>query len=272
MENQTRYTIVYGADQLLLQPDCPVHVKKIQCTRDGLTGRLILQARYVNRSRRTVEALVIHVSLRNEAGQEVSAIRNLRMTGFCARAHSCFGDEKTVILLQEFSSIQIVVEQVGFTDGFRWMRRPESLPIPIQPPVRIGGRVQPARFEGYWYCGCGMVNPDSAAQCGYCCRPSPQPTGQPPQNSTEAEKPEPPVLAEAEEPTPLEPAQADAPAPTEPEPAVSEEEAMEAFPDFAVSPKLERAVRKSHRWWPWLLLAALAIGVAAALILGNGAN
>ncbi len=266
MENQTRYTVMYCADQLLLQQDCPVHVKKIQCTRDGLTGRLILQARYVNRSRRTAEALVIHVSLRNEAGREVTSIRNLRMTGFCARAHSCFGDEKTIILPQEFASVQIIVEQVGFTDGFRWIRRPESLPISIEPPVRIGGRIQPAHFNGYWYCSCGMVNPDTLAQCSYCCRPSPQLTA----DTLASQLTQ--TSAEGQGAAPSTPRKVEEPASSVPEPAVSEKEAMEAFPDFAVSPKLERAVHKPRRWWIWLVLAALAIAVVAALILQGSAE
>lgn len=163
-----RYQIKFCSDQLLLQPDCPVHVKKLQCTRDNLTDSLILQIRYVNRSERTVVALVVNISLLDSCNNEVSAIHALPVPQLQAEPHTCFGDEKVVILPTECAHICVTVEQVQFSDGYLWRRKPASVPIPVSAPAKVCGKIQPSRHEGYWYCSCGLVNPDSAEFCGYC--------------------------------------------------------------------------------------------------------
>jgi predicted negative regulator of RcsB-dependent stress response len=168
-----RYTIQYSADQLLLQPECPVHVKKLQCTRDNLTGSLLLQIRYVNRSERTVEGLVIRVQIRDSAGQVLTDLRALPVGGLCAAPHHCFGDEKTVILPRAPGDLRVLVEQVQFSDGYLWRSKPEAPLLRVCEPVRICGRVQPSQHGDYWYCACGLVNPAKAPVCGYCGKRSP---------------------------------------------------------------------------------------------------
>lgn len=279
-----RYTVKYCADQLLLQPDCPVHVKKMQCTRDNLTGTLFLQIRYVNRDSRTVEGLVIRICLLDVNGREVAAIRALPVSGLHAAQHQCFGDDKTVVLPQESCDIRVLVDQVQFTDGYLWRNKPEAQPMLLHPPVKVCGKVQPCRYDGYWYCACGMVNPDSAAACGYCGAPSPVPAAQPEPAPVAAEpvpavQPAPQVL-----PAPPVPA---APAAPEPECYVFPTPPIDAIGYLPVSPLTQppepapptpqqfpvitaptpapaESPRKSHTAVWVLLLLLLLVGIAAA--------
>ena len=259
MEENQRYTVEYCDDQLLLQVDCPVHVKKLQCTRDSLTGRWILQARMVNRSERTVESVCIHVSLRNERGAETACICSLRLTGLYARAHQCFGDEKSIILPTGFTSIEVIVEQVSFSDGYLWMRKPESPILPILPPERIGTKVQPMRYEGYWYCHCGMVNPSQIELCSYCLSPMPRVANE----LLDYTQPEPAPMQEGKR---EQKKAVPVPPPQEEDPTAAEE-----FPDFSISPKLQKTAhnQKATAKWRWIWLAgivALAVGVAIWLL------
>lgn len=277
-----RYTVKYCADQLLLQPDCPVHVKKMQCTRDNLTGSLLLQIRYVNRDARIVESLVIRVSLLDINGQEVASIRALPVTGLHARQHQCFGDNKTVILPRESCDIRVLVDQVQFSDGYLWRNKPENKPIQISPPVKVCGKVQPSRHDGYWYCACGMVNPDSAGECGYCGAPSPlapapAPEPAPPAAAAPVYSPAPPVPAAvssapvytappAPEPEcyvfPTPPIDATGYLPVSP---LTEEPDVQDEPqEFPVMDQQEPETHKSHKAvWITLILLLLA-GIAAA--------
>lgn len=172
MESE-RYQIQFSSEQMLLQPHCPVHVQKLQCTRDRLTGRLYLQVRYVNRSSMTVSSLVVCVEQLDGDGNMVSVIQSLSVPGLHAKPHTCFGDEKTIILSALNAKIQVIIEQVCFSDGQVWRKRAEDAPVAIHEPVRICGKLQPSRHDGYWYCTCGLVNPGSEIVCGYCGKPAP---------------------------------------------------------------------------------------------------
>lgn len=248
MESE-RYQIQFCSDQRLLQPDCPVHVQKLQCTRDNLTGSFILQVRYVNRTAFTVNALVICVRQTDGCGKEVAMIRSLPVPGLQVKPHSCFGDDKTVILSTASANIQVLVEQVRFSDGHIWRIKPEDKPVLVQPPIRVCGKLQPSRHDGYWYCGCGLVNPASSAVCDYCGKPAPVL-----QSAATPETPEAPV-----EPTPSQ----DWPdTPTKEEIQAAEQE----FPVIprTLPPVVKNPPQKKRRGLIWLLVALLILAILAA--------
>ncbi len=236
MESE-RYQIQLSSEQLLLQPHCPVHVQKLQCTRDSLTGRLYLQVRYVNRSSMTVSSLVVCVTQMDADGKEISVIRSLPLPGLHAKPHTCFGDEKTIVLSARSAKIQVIIEQVCFSDGQIWRKRAEDMPVAIREPVRICGKLQPSQHDGYWYCACGLVNPDSDSVCGYCGKPAPVAVPKP----------------------------ATPPSPAPPEPEMVSEQAAEAeFPVIEPTlPPTPAPPKKKRHVIAWvigilLLLAALA--------------
>lgn len=267
----TRYTTILCSENLILQADCPVHAKKLQCTKDTLTGSLFLQVRYVNRCERTVESLVIRVSVL-EGGKEVAAIRALPISGLSGKPHQCFGDEKTVVLPRCGDEIRVIIEQVGFTDGYLWRSKSSSSAIVIEEPVRICGKVQPCRKSGYWYCSCSMVNPDSRSQCDYCGTAAPElPKKAEPEkvaisDSTDLSTPQQAEAASSEEPkltlaqmvTLLNalPTQAPAPLP---------ERVIDADEEF---PQIESKKKKSHKGLWVALIIALLLAIGACIYFG----
>ena len=263
--DMTRYTTILSTENLVLQADCPVHAKKIQCTKDTLTGSLFLQVRYVNRCERIVEGLILRVSILEGSG-EVASIRSLPVSGLRGKPHQCFGDERTIVLPRCGDAIKVYIEQVSFSDGYLWRAKSGDTTISIEPPVRICGKAQPCRRSGYWYCSCSMVNPDSRSRCDYCGSEAPQP---PQQVQTPAE----PTYSVDQMLTLLQamPAQASAAEPEVlPEPAP--EKSADEFPVISVfeapAASAEEPKKKSKKWLWVSLIVLLLLGIGAGIYFG----
>lgn len=266
----TRYTTILSAENLVLQADCPVHAKKVQCTKDTLTGSLFLQVRYVNRCERIVESLILRVSIL-EHGSEIASIRSLPVSGLRGKPHQCFGDERTIVLPRCGDAIKVFIEQVSFSDGYLWRAKSGDTTLAIEPPVRICGKAQPCRRSGYWYCSCSMVNPDSRATCDYCGSEAP---------------PKPKEVLPVTEPTysveqmlaliSAMPSQAPAakpeaiPEPAEAVPERAVEEAPAAEPEASEIPPVQEAPKKKKSLkWLWVtLIVLLLLGIGACIYFG----
>ncbi|MCQ2418482.1 MAG: hypothetical protein MJ085_01735 [Clostridia bacterium] len=267
----TRYTTILSTENLVLQADCPVHAKKVQCTKDTLTGSLFLQVRYVNRCERIVESLILRVSIL-EHGSEIASIRSLPVSGLRGKPHQCFGDERTIVLPRCGDAIKVFIEQINFSDGYLWRSKSGDTTLAIEPPVRICGKAQPCRRSGYWYCSCSMVNPDSRATCDYCGSEAP---------------PKPKEVLPVTEPTysveqmlaliQAMPSQAPAAAPEtipepvcEPVPEKVVEEAPAAEPAAGAElPAPEEAPKKKSLKWLWVtLIVLLLLGIGACIYFG----
>lgn len=267
----TRYTTVLSAENLVLQAECPVHAKKVQCTKDTLTGSLFLQIRYVNRCERIVEGLILRVSVL-ERGSEIASIRSLPVSGLRGQPHQCFGDERTVVLPRCGDEIKVFIEQVSFSDGYLWRAKSGDTTIAIEPPVRICGKAQPCRRSGYWYCSCSMVNPDSRKTCDYCGSEAPQPP-----KEIAAAAPAEPTYSVEQMLALLQAMPQQAPAAVPATPAIDApvperiiEEAPAAQPVVVVEvPAQEEATKKKSHKGLWVtLILLLLLGIGACIYFG----
>lgn len=141
-----------------LQPDSPVYVHCSRLSIDRATGAVLLQARLVNRTARTVRTAVLRAEGLNAQGERLYETGELILTDCAAAPHSVFGETRIFALKPvPVQRVRLTVEEVSFSDGMQWRRLP--------------GRGLVSEAEAGWLtCACGMRYPPEEGGCRLCGR------------------------------------------------------------------------------------------------------
>lgn len=140
----------------LLQPKSPVLVYcSRRCTEED-TGAVFAQVRMVNRTDRTVTAVVLQIEGLRPDGSARYTLTDLILADCNAAPHSLFGEERMLVLQREaVASLRITVERVAFSDGTSWRKLPDQ-------------KLLTAEQAGWIACTCGMPNPAENSVCDLC--------------------------------------------------------------------------------------------------------
>lgn len=140
----------------LLQPESPVLVYCSRRCTEKETGAVFAQVRLVNRTDRTVTAVILQIEGLDRAGTVRYTLPDLILADCSAAPHSLFGEERMLVLQRDaVASLRITVERVAFSDGTSWRKLPEQT-------------LQTAQQAGWRACACGMPNPGENTTCDLC--------------------------------------------------------------------------------------------------------
>lgn len=170
----------------LLQPESPVLVYCSRRSTEEDTGAVFAQVRMVNRTDRTVTAVILQIEGLDPVGTVRYTQQDVILADCNAAPHSLFGEERMLVLQREaVASLRITVERVAFSDGTSWRKLQEQ-------------KLLTAEEAGWRACSCGMPNPAENAVCDLCGEPLSEPEAQPlPQPEPVAPPPKAePVMAE----------------------------------------------------------------------------
>lgn len=237
-----------------LQPDSPVYVHCSRLSIDRATGAVLLQARLVNRTPRTIRTLVLRAEGLDEHGARLYETGELIATDCNAPAYSIFGETRIFALKPvPVQRVRLTVEEVSFTDGMQW----RSLP---------GHGLVPEEEAGWLTCACGMRYPPEDGACHLCGRGLSDEAVPPAPNPEPSQEPLPELVAEMMSrlmPPPQEETCADAP-PQEERPAPVTRVFYE-IPDEEDEDDPEEDGDDEREMPAWLVALLCVLGIAALL-------
>ncbi|MBQ6431463.1 MAG: hypothetical protein IJJ99_06290 [Oscillospiraceae bacterium] len=140
----------------LLQPESPVLIYCSRRCTEADTGAVFAQVRMVNRSNRTITAVMLQIEGLHTDGSVLYTLQDIILADCNAAPHSLFGEERMIVLQRDaVASLRITVERIAFSDGTSWRKLPEQ-------------KLLTAEQAGWRACPCGMPNPAENTVCDLC--------------------------------------------------------------------------------------------------------
>lgn len=184
-----RYETIFRLEQGLYTASSPLAVTAGALMRDGLSGNLLCQLRFLNLSSRTVKAIQVELELLDGENQPLGKPLEHRFTDLMLKRDEEYGQRSAIVVPEkETRGFRVRVTEAAFLDGGGWRSKPgpwEKLKKPKtleeayedeglaeQFRVRYGAdcRYAPMEDGELWLCTCGSYNRAEESRCHRCRR------------------------------------------------------------------------------------------------------
>ena len=183
-----RYSSLYRLPGGLYTHGCPLLISAGALLRDDQIGRVLVQLKFRNLTRRVVKAVKVSLRAFDVSGEELAGVAAYQYLDLAAGLGADFGDRLAVPLPDPVTrSFEVTILSVLFDDGSSWSSDEEDVWDPLPRPIALLDVLEapelvaqyvrettdrsayaPEELDDLWYCSCGAVNRQEYDECYAC--------------------------------------------------------------------------------------------------------